>query len=107
MRILRREGRDNKFTLEHVNLDVQMSGGVLDMHQHDAQERVEVTDRVEVLQEGWSMWCLRRSYRSKDWTNRQNPTLGVEILSAALRLEFTFSLWDPLKEFPQKNNIQI
>lgn len=90
MRILRREGRDNKFTLGRVNLDVQMSSGVLDMHQRDAQERVGVTDGVEVLQEGWSTWCLRGVTGERTGQTGRAQPLVFEILSAALRLDFTF-----------------
>lgn len=36
---MRREGRDNKFTLGHVEPEVQMASGVLDIYLYDAQER--------------------------------------------------------------------
>lgn len=38
MRMLRKEGREDKFTLGHVECDVQMLGRVLDTQQHDAQK---------------------------------------------------------------------
>lgn len=33
------EGREDKFTRGHVELDIQMLGRVLDIQQHDAQKK--------------------------------------------------------------------
>lgn len=40
MRRLRKEGRDGKFTLGHVELEVQMLGRMLDIQQPGAQKKV-------------------------------------------------------------------